>query len=60
VVPGGEVLHWLPHVVRKSVELRVDPLFKAGEVGVALGEQAIVLEQGPQMLGGLAGDSPHR
>ncbi|MFG2126444.1 hypothetical protein ACGFNV_01355 [Streptomyces sp. NPDC048751] len=51
------MLHWLPHLIRKPVELRVDPLLEAGEVRVALGEQAMVLEQGPQMLGGFLGDS---
>ncbi|MFC5042125.1 hypothetical protein [Ornithinimicrobium kibberense] len=32
-------------------------MLEAGEVGVALREEAMVLEHGPQVLGRLAGDS---
>ncbi len=38
VVPGGEVLNGLAHLVREPVELGVDPLLEAGEIGVARGE----------------------
>lgn len=57
VMPRREVLHGLTNFLRQSIELRVYPLLEAWEVRVALGEQAVVLKQGPQMLGGLAGDS---
>jgi len=55
VVPGGEVLHGLPHFVGEAVELGVDPLLEAGEIGVALREQAVMLQQCTQMLGSFTG-----
>lgn len=49
------MLHGLAHLVREPVELGVDPLLEAGEVGVALGEKGVMLQQCTQMLGLLAG-----
>ena len=48
------MLNGLAHVVGESVELGVDPLLEAGEMRVALGEPAMVLQQRTQMLGLLA------
>lgn len=39
VVPGGEVLHRLPHLVGEIVELRIDPLLEQRQMGATLGEQ---------------------
>lgn len=57
VVPGGEGLNGLPHFVGESVELRVDPLLGSGQIGITLGEKAVMLQQSPQMLGRLAGNA---
>jgi hypothetical protein len=51
------VLHRLPHLVGETVELRVDPLLEPRQIGVTLGEQAVVLKKRPQMLGRPAGNA---
>jgi len=40
----------LPHFVSEPIERGVDPPFEAWKVGVALGEQAMVLHQGTEVL----------
>src|SRR5690606_7356466 len=50
MVPGGELLDRLRDVARQRGELALDPGLEAREVEVALGEQAVVDEQGTEVL----------
>ncbi len=47
MVSVGEVLNGLTHLVGEPVEFGVDPALEAGEVGVAVGEQVVVLQPSP-------------
>ena len=46
VVPGREVLYWFGDLLGQGVEFGFDPGFEPGHVGVLVGEQFVVDEQG--------------